>query len=69
MAFQPLPPADIMATVKVVHNEPDLMPSKEVNKEPYPTLGPHPNNKGADFDFQKKVVCSLQSQFGRWSFG
>ena len=55
MAFQPLPPADIVATVKAVHNEPDTKPSKEISKEPHPTFGPHPNTKVADFDFQKEV--------------
>ena len=44
-----------MATVKVVHNEPDLIPLKEANKEPCPTFGPHPNTKVADFDFQKEL--------------
>ena len=29
VAFQPLPLADIMATVKVVYDEPGAMPSKE----------------------------------------
>ena len=38
VAFQPLPLADIMATVKAIHNEPDLMPSKEANKEPHPSF-------------------------------
>ena len=46
-----------MATLKVVHNEPDQMPSKEANKEPWPTFGPHPNTKAPDFDFQKEVEC------------
>ena len=55
VAFQPLPPADIMATVKNVHDEPDTKPSKEANKEPHPTFGPHPNIKVADFDYQKEV--------------
>ena len=45
VAFQPLPLTDIMATVKVVHNEPDTKPSKEANKESHPTLGPHPDTK------------------------
>ena len=31
VAFQPLPLAGIMATVKAVHNEPDTKPSKEAN--------------------------------------
>ena len=55
MAFQPLPPADIMATVQVVHNEPATKPSKEANDEPHSKFGPHPNTKVADFDFQKEV--------------
>ena len=55
MAFQPLPPADIMVTVKAVHDEPDTKPSKEANKEPYLTFGPCPNTIVADFDFQKEV--------------
>ena len=55
VAFQPLPPADIMAIVKVVHNEPGPMPSKEANKESCPTFGPHPNTKVADS--QKEVEC------------
>ena len=29
VVFQPLPSADIMALVKVVHDEPDKVPSKE----------------------------------------
>ena len=29
VAFQPIPPADIMATVKLVHNEPGTKPSAE----------------------------------------
>ena len=57
MAFQPLPLADIMATVKVVHNEPDTKPSKEANKEPHCKFGPCPINNMAAFDFQKEVEC------------
>ena len=41
----------------MVHDEPDTKPSKEANKEPHPTFGPHPNTKEADFDFQKEVEC------------
>ena len=55
MAFQPLPPADIMATVNVVHDEPDTKPSNEANKEPHPTFGPHPNTGVAGLDFQKEI--------------
>ena len=53
VAFQPIPPADIMATVKSVHNEPGTKPSAE----PCPTFGPHPNTSVADFDFQQEVEC------------
>ena len=38
VAFQPLPPADIMATVEAVHDEPDTKPLKEANKEPHPPI-------------------------------
>ena len=51
VAFQPLPPTDIMATVKLIHNEPDTKPSTE----PYPTFGPCPNTDAANFNFQKEV--------------
>ena len=44
-----------MASVKVVHNEPDQVPSKEASQEPHPTFGPHPNTQVADFDFKKEV--------------
>ena len=55
VAFQPLPLTDIMATVKAVHDEPQLKPSKEASKEPHPIFGPCPNPNAADFDFQKEV--------------
>ena len=55
MAFQPLPPADIMATVQAVHNELDTKQLEEANKEPCPKFGPCPNTDVADFDFQKEV--------------
>ena len=55
VAFQPLPPADTMATVKAVHDEPDTKPVKEADKESHPKFGSHPNTKAADFDFQKEV--------------
>ena len=55
VTFQPLPLADIMATVNVVHNEPDTKPAKEANKEPCPTFGPCPNTNVAEIDFQKEV--------------
>ena len=50
--------ADIMPSVKVVHNEPDKVPSKEkTSQEPHPTFGPHPNTHMANFDFKKEVEC------------
>ena len=51
VAFQPLPPANIMATVKLVHDEPETKPSTE----PHPTFGPHPNTDAADLNLQKEV--------------
>ena len=53
VAFQPLPPADIIARVKSVPNEPGTKPSTQ----PRPTFGPHPNTSAADFDFQQEVEC------------
>ena len=51
VAFQPVPMADIMASVKVVHDEPDKVPSKEkASQQPHPTFGPCPNSQAADFD-------------------
>ena len=38
VAFQPIPPADIMANVKLVHDEPGTKPTAE----PHPTFGPVP---------------------------
>ena len=55
VAFQPLPLADIMASVKVVHNEPGKESSKEeASQEPCPTFGPLPDTKVAGFNFEKK---------------
>ena len=54
VAFQPLSPADIVATVKAVHNEPDTKPPTENIKEPLPKFGPHPNTEVADLMFKKK---------------
>ena len=51
VAFQPIPLADIMANVKLVHDEPGTKPSAE----PHPTFGPHPNTSVADFNFQQEV--------------
>ena len=53
--FQPLPLADIMATVEAVHDEPDTKLLKESSKEPVPKFGSHPHTNVADFDFQKEV--------------
>ena len=55
VAFQPITPADIVATVKIVHTEPVTKPQTEISKEPHPTFGPHPNTNVADFNFQKEV--------------
>ena len=69
VAFQPLPMACIMASVKVVHDEPDEVPLKEeASQEPHPTFGPHPNNQAADFDLKKHTSSSLQAQSKRHSF-
>ena len=55
MAFQPLPMSDIMASVKVVHNEPDQVPSKEEGSpESHPIFGPCANTQVANLDFKKK---------------
>ena len=53
VAFQPIPLADIMANVKLDHNEPGAEPSVE----PHPTFGSHPNTSAADFNFQQEVEC------------
>ena len=53
VAFQPIPVADIVANVKLVHNEPGTKPSAE----PCPTFGPHLNTSAADFHFQQEVEC------------
>ena len=57
MEFQPLPMAEIMASVQAVHDEPSKMPpvQKEANQEPHPIFGPCPNTQVADFNFQKEV--------------
>ena len=51
VAFQPIPLAAIIATVKLVHDEPGTKPSVQ----PHPTFGPHPNTSVADFNFQQEV--------------
>ena len=48
VAFQPIPPGDILASVKVVHNEPDTKPPTENIKEPCTIFGHHPNTDAAD---------------------
>ena len=55
VAFQPLPLADIMASMKAVYNEPGKASLKEeASQEPHPTFGQHPNTQVADLDFEKK---------------
>ena len=51
VAFQPLPSADIMASVKAVNDEPDQVPLKEASQETHCTFGTSPNTKVADFWF------------------
>ena len=51
VAFQTIPPADIIAAVKSVHNEPGAEPSAK----PCPTFGPHPNTSAAEFNIQQEV--------------
>ena len=47
--------ADIMASVKAVHNELDKVPSKqEGSKEPHPTFSAHSNMQVADLNLKKK---------------
>ena len=46
VAFQPLPMADIIASVKAIHKEPDKVPLKDASQEPHLTFGPpsqHPS--------------------------
>ena len=70
VAFQPLAMADIMVSVKVVHNESDKVPLKEeASQEPHPTFGTHPDTQVADFDLKRNRASSLQAQCGRHSFG
>ena len=56
VAFQPLPLADIMVYVQMVHYEPGKASFKEeASQESYPTFGSHPNNQVTDFNFEKEV--------------
>ena len=59
VVFQQRPMADIMPSVQVVHDEPDIMPSEkgEGSQGPNPTFGPHLNTQAADFNFEKEVEC------------
>ena len=51
----PLPMADIMASLKMVHNEPDQVPSKEeASPESHPHLDPIPTPKWPILIFKKK---------------
>ena len=58
VVFQPLPIADIMASVHV-HDEPSKVPpvEKEASQESCPTFEPHPNTQVADFNVKKEVEC------------
>ena len=56
VAFQPLPPADVMASTEMAHNEPDNMQSvKEASQDPCPTFGPCSHTQVVDFNFEKEV--------------
>ena len=58
MLFQPIPMANIMASVQAVHDEPGKMPPvKEASQEPCPTFGPCPNIQLADFNLKKEGEC------------
>ena len=60
VAFQPLPLADIMASVKMVLDESDKVLLKEkTSQESCPTFEPHPDTQVADFDFKKEIECLL----------
>ena len=55
VAFQPLPMADIMASVKAVHDEPDQVSLKEeASLEPHPHLDPVPTPKQLILILRKK---------------
>ena len=71
VAFQPLPMADIMDSVKVVQNETGKVQSKEdANQESCPTFGPHPNTQAViNLDFNKSRAFSLQAHPGECYFG
>ena len=46
---------DIMASVKVVHDEPIQVPLKEeASPEPPPTFGPYPNTQAASYNLKKE---------------
>ena len=51
VAFQPIPLADIMATVNWFMMKPGTKPSAE----PHPTFGPHPNTNVTDCNVQQEV--------------
>ena len=52
-----MPMAETMASLQVVHNEPEPIPSamKEANQELCPTFGPHSNTQFTNFNFEKEV--------------
>ena len=43
-----------MASMRVVHDEPEQVPSKEASQEPFPTFGPCSNTQVPHFDFKKE---------------
>ena len=57
VAFQPRLMSEIMASVQMVHDEPDHIPSVKggANQQPHPTFGPCPNTEVDDFNFGKEV--------------
>ena len=57
VAFQPLPLAEIMATVKAwfTMNQTQSHQRNPIQRTPYPKFGPYTNTNVADFDFQKEV--------------
>ena len=61
VAFQPLPMADIIASVQVVMMNQVRVPpiNEQASQEPHPTYGPHPNTQVADFNLKKKEVEHL----------
>ena len=55
VAFQLLPPADIIASVKMVHDEPGQVPSKKLVKNLTPHLNPIPIPKQQTLIVKKEI--------------